>query len=114
MDFASWKTSSSSKLGRRFNKGNKPNASAALSEEDIKVLYEKNLLGSSTATKLLNTEWFNFYNRKPFRVTRLQGAQGGSTLNSMKQKLKLVQETILSSYKGMLYDSTQTLSFSPI
>ena len=40
-------------------KGNKPNASSALSEEDIQVLYEKDLLGSSTAEALLNTVWFN-------------------------------------------------------
>ena len=44
---------------KRKGKGNKPNASAALSEEDIQVLYEKNLLGSSTAEALLNTVWFN-------------------------------------------------------
>ena len=40
-------------------KGNKPNASASLSEEYIQVLYEKDLLGSSTAEALLNTLWFN-------------------------------------------------------
>ena len=34
---------------KRKGKGNKPNASAALSEEDIQVLYEKDLLASSTA-----------------------------------------------------------------
>ena len=39
--------------------GNKPNASAALSEEDVQVLFEKDLLGSSTAEVLLNTVWFN-------------------------------------------------------
>ena len=44
---------------KRKGKGNKPNASAALTEEDIQVLYEKNLLGSSTAEALLNTVWFN-------------------------------------------------------
>ena len=38
---------------------NKPNASAALSEEDILVLFELDLLGSSTAEALLNTVWFN-------------------------------------------------------
>ena len=54
MDFALWKTSSSSKFGKRFSQsklralkrkgmGNKPNASAALSEEDIQVLFEKDL-----------------------------------------------------------------------
>ena len=43
-------------------KGNKPNASASLSEEDIQVLYEKDLLGSSTAEALLNTLWFNNVN----------------------------------------------------
>ena len=44
---------------KQKGKGNKPNASAALSEEDIQVLYEKDLLGSSTAEALLNTVWFN-------------------------------------------------------
>ena len=44
---------------KRKGKGNKPNASAALSEEDIQVLYEKDLLGGSTAEALLNTVWFN-------------------------------------------------------
>jgi hypothetical protein len=44
---------------RKALQGNKPNASAALSEEDIQVLYEKHLLGSSTAEALLNTVWFN-------------------------------------------------------
>ena len=44
---------------KRKGKCNRPNASAALSEEDIQVLYEKNLLGSSTAEALLNTVWFN-------------------------------------------------------
>ena len=38
--------------------GNKPNASAALSEKDIQVLFEKDLLGSSTAEALLNTVLF--------------------------------------------------------
>ena len=33
--------------------GNKPNAPAALSEEDIQVLFEKDLLGSSTAPEYL-------------------------------------------------------------
>ena len=44
---------------KRKGKGNTPNASASLSEEDIQVLYEKDLLGSSTAEALLNTAWFN-------------------------------------------------------
>ena len=39
--------------------GNKPNASAALNEEDIQVLFEKDFLGSFTAAALLNTVWFN-------------------------------------------------------
>ena len=39
--------------------GNKPNASATLSKEDIQVLFEKDLLGSYTAEALLNTVWFN-------------------------------------------------------
>ena len=39
--------------------GTKPNASAALSKEDIQVLFEKDLLESSTAEALLNRVWFN-------------------------------------------------------
>ena len=44
---------------KRKGMGNKPNASAALSGEDIQVLFEKDLLGSSTVKALLNTVWFN-------------------------------------------------------
>ena len=44
---------------KRKGMGNKPNASAALSEEDIQVMFEKDLLGSYTAEALLNTVWFN-------------------------------------------------------
>ena len=40
-------------------KGNKPNASVALTEEEIKLLYDKGLLGTSTPEALLNTVWFN-------------------------------------------------------
>ena len=44
---------------KRKGMGNKPYASAALSEEDILVLFEIDLLGSSKAEALLNTVWFN-------------------------------------------------------
>ena len=44
---------------KRKGMGNKPNASAAFSEEDIQVLFEKDLLGSFTAEALLNMIWFN-------------------------------------------------------
>ena len=44
---------------KRKGMGNKPNASAAISEEDIQVLFEKDPLGSSTAEALLNTVWLN-------------------------------------------------------
>ena len=44
---------------KRQRKGNKPNASSALSEDDIAVLYEKDLLGTSSPEALLNTLWFN-------------------------------------------------------
>ena len=44
---------------KRKDMGNKPNASATLSKEDIQVLFEKDLLGSYTAEALLNTVWFN-------------------------------------------------------
>lgn len=44
---------------KRKGKYNKPNASAAVSEEDTQVLHEKDLLGSSTAEARLNAVWFN-------------------------------------------------------
>ena len=44
---------------KRQGKGNKPRASSALSEDDIAVLYEKDLLGTSSPEALLNTLWFN-------------------------------------------------------
>ena len=40
-------------------KGNKPNASVALTEEEIKLLNDKELLRTSTPAALLNTIWFN-------------------------------------------------------
>ena len=44
---------------KQTGKGNKPNASVALTEEEIKLLYDKELLGTSTPEALLNTIWFN-------------------------------------------------------
>ena len=44
---------------KQKGKGNKPNASVALTEEEIKLLYDKQLLGTSTPEALLNTIWFN-------------------------------------------------------
>ena len=44
---------------KREGMGNKPNASAALNEEDIQVLFEKDLLRSSTVEALLNTVLIN-------------------------------------------------------
>ena len=44
---------------KRQGKRNKPNASSALSEDDIAVLYHKNFLGTSSPEALLNTLCFN-------------------------------------------------------
>ena len=44
---------------KQKGKGNKPNASVALTEEEIKLLYDKGLLGTSTPEALLNTVGFN-------------------------------------------------------
>ena len=46
-------------LKRHEGKGNKPNAFSALCEDDIAVLYEKYLLGTSSPEALLNTLLFN-------------------------------------------------------
>ena len=44
---------------KQKGKGDKPNASVALTKEEIKLLYDKELLGTSTPEALLNTIWFN-------------------------------------------------------
>ena len=59
-----WANSESTSVKERDLKqkgmGTKPNASAALSEEDIRVLFEKDLLESWKVEKaLLNRVWFN-------------------------------------------------------
>ena len=44
---------------KRQREGNKPNASSAHSEDNIAVLYEKDLLGTSSSEAFLSTLWFN-------------------------------------------------------
>ena len=51
--------SSKQKDLKRKGKGNKPNASVAISEDDIQVLYEKKPLGTERPEALLNTLWLN-------------------------------------------------------
>lgn len=51
--------SSKQKDLKRKAKGNKPNASVAISEDDIQVLFEKKLLGTERPEALLNTLWLN-------------------------------------------------------
>ena len=67
MDFALWtniqfeKTRKALQSKQRDLKwkgmSNKPNASAALSEENVQVLFEKDLLGSSTAEALIKKRY---------------------------------------------------------
>jgi len=62
---------------KQKGKGNKPNASVALTEEEIKLLYDKELLGTSTPMALLNTIWFNntihFNSTSPQHISRAPG-----------------------------------------
>ena len=44
---------------KKQGKGNKPKASVALTSEELKILYEKGLLGMSSPEALLNTLWLN-------------------------------------------------------
>ena len=50
---------SKQKLLKKQGRGNKPNASVALTNEEIQTLYEKKLLGTSSPEALLNTLWLN-------------------------------------------------------
>ena len=42
---------------KKEGKGNRPNAAEALSDDEINILYEKNLLGISNGEALINTLW---------------------------------------------------------
>ena len=44
---------------KKKGKGNKPNSSVALTEDEVRVLYEKGLLGISSPEALLNSLWLN-------------------------------------------------------
>ena len=58
---------------KRKGKGKKPNASAALSKEDVQVLYEKDLLEKFHGRSAFKHGVIQQHN--PFLGTRLQGAQ---------------------------------------
>ena len=44
---------------KKQGKGNKPKASVGLTSEELKILYEKGLLGMCSPEALLNTLWLN-------------------------------------------------------
>ena len=45
---------------QKQGRGNKPNASVALTEDEIKLLFDKGLLGVSSPEAILNTLWLNY------------------------------------------------------
>ena len=47
-----------SKELKKDGKGNKPKAAEAITDEEVNILYNKQLLGISNAEALLNTMWF--------------------------------------------------------
>lgn len=44
---------------KKMGKGNKPNAASPVSDSELRILFEKDLLGGKTPKSLLNTLWFN-------------------------------------------------------
>ena len=44
---------------KRLGKGNKPHKAAPLTDNEINIMYEKNVLGDATPSSLLNTMWLN-------------------------------------------------------
>ena len=44
---------------KRLGKGNKPKKSSPITDEEIDILYQKNILGRSCPKALLNTVWLN-------------------------------------------------------
>ena len=47
------------KKNEKDGRWNKPKATTALSDEEIDILFEKNLLGTSSPQSLLNKVWLN-------------------------------------------------------
>ena len=59
-----------SKELKKDGKGNKPKAAEAITDEEVNILYHKQLLGISNAEALLNTMWFmNTY--QTLRIERM-------------------------------------------
>ncbi|XP_028408279.1 uncharacterized protein KIAA1958-like [Dendronephthya gigantea] len=50
---------SKQKMLKKQGEGNKPNASVALTNEEIQIIYERKLLGIESPEALLNTLWLN-------------------------------------------------------
>lgn len=44
---------------KKQGRGNHPNKTDAITDEEINILYEKKILGNETPESLLNTLWFN-------------------------------------------------------
>ena len=57
---------------KKQGRGNKPNASVALTEDEIKLLFDKGLLGVSSPEAILNTLWLN--NSLQFGLSRSKRA----------------------------------------
>ena len=47
------------KLLKKQGKGNKPNRAQPITDSELDILYESNLLGGSSPEALLNSMWFN-------------------------------------------------------
>ena len=47
------------KLLKKQEKGNKPNRAQPITDSELDILYEANLLGGSSPEALLNSMWFN-------------------------------------------------------
>ena len=58
------------KLLKKQGKGNKPNRAQPITDSELDILYESNLLGGSSPEALLNSMWFN--NSVHFGLTGVQ------------------------------------------
>ena len=54
-----WKQSMQKELKKKKGRGNKLNATTALSEEEIDISFDRKVLGTSSPQSLLNTAWLN-------------------------------------------------------
>ena len=110
-----------SKELKKEGKGNKPKAAEAIIDEEVNILYDKQLLGISNAEALLNTMWFMNTKHFGFRgsaehcrmkwgdVQLLKDANGAEYLEYSERQTKTTTGAEPRNFRGV---KPKALSFA--